>query len=95
MAYAFHGLRNEGMMDIFGYLESCKFRYHLNHADFWSGFFPTTDQDFVLKIKEALAEKDLDLVDIAVDQADVWDKYAEVGIQVAMVRDVLEKLRLG
>jgi sugar phosphate isomerase/epimerase len=73
MAYAFHGLLRAGVMDIFGYLESVRYRYHLDAADLWSGFFPTLEEDFVRRVGEALVERDLVLVDIAVDHADVWD----------------------
>ena len=34
-SYAFHGLVRSGRMDVFGYLESCKYRYHLRTADIW------------------------------------------------------------
>jgi len=77
LSYSFRGLYNQGMMDIFGYLETCKYRYHLDAADLWSGFFPTTDEAFVQKVREVLQEKDLTLADIAVDEAHVWEAEAE------------------
>jgi hypothetical protein len=40
LSYSFRGLLNEGKMDVFGYLESCKYRYGLEAADLWSGFLP-------------------------------------------------------
>ena len=33
MSYSFHGLRNIGAMDIFGYLETVRYRYNLQTAD--------------------------------------------------------------
>jgi sugar phosphate isomerase/epimerase len=73
LSYSFRGLYNAGMMDVFGYLETCKFRYGLNAADLWSGFFPTTEDEFVLKVGEGLQERDMELADIAVDGANVWE----------------------
>jgi|SRR6266542_3587728 len=73
MSYSFRGLLKEGKMDVFGYLETCKYRYHLDAADIWNGFLPTTDEDFIRKVKDALVERDLVLADLCVDQAHVWD----------------------
>lgn len=33
MSYSFHGLRNLGAMDVFGYLETVRYRYGLQTAD--------------------------------------------------------------
>ena len=50
-SYAFHGLLREGMMDVFGYLETCKYRYGLASADIWNGFLPTIEDDFLAKVQ--------------------------------------------
>lgn len=73
LSYSFRGLLQSGEMDVFGFLETCRYRYGLGWADIWSGHFTSTEEDFVLKIKNALEERDLKLADIAVDQAHVWD----------------------
>ena len=73
LSYSFRGLLKAGVMDVFGYLETCKYRYHLDAADLWSGFFPSTDEALVQKIGEGLRERDMELADIAVDQAHVWE----------------------
>ena len=39
-----------GRMDVFGYLESCKYRYGLSAADIWNGFLVSTDDDYIQKI---------------------------------------------
>lgn len=77
LSYSFRGLQKAGMMDIFGYLETCKYRYNLQAADLWSGFFPTTDEEFIDKVKEALVSRDMELADIAVDQAHIWEDDPE------------------
>ncbi len=72
-SYAFHGLLERGMIDVFGYLESCRYRYHLHTADIWNGMLPTTDDDFLLKVKEALTQRELSLENLCVDGAHTWD----------------------
>ncbi len=72
-SYAFHGLLGEGKMDVFGYLESCKFRYRVDMADIWNGMLPTTDESFIRKVREAMDEKEMGLANLCVDGAHVWD----------------------
>jgi hypothetical protein len=81
LSYSFRGLLAEGRMDIFGYLETCKYRYKLGAADVWSsgpkGFLPSLDNSFLRKVKDALDEREMVLADIAVDSAQVWDDDPE------------------
>ncbi len=72
-SYAFHGLLENGMMDVFGYLETCKYRYHLDSADIWNGFFPTTEDDFLKKVDQGLKERELLLANLCVDSAHIWE----------------------
>jgi len=72
-SYSFHGLLDAGMIDVFGYLESCKYRYHLGAADIWNGMLPTTDDDFLKKVKDALGERELELANLCVDDAHIWE----------------------
>lgn len=73
LSYSFRGLLAQGKMNVFGYLESCKYRYGLDAADLWSGFLPTLDESYLQKVREALVERDLELADLAADQAHVWE----------------------
>lgn len=72
-SYAFHGLLREGKMDIFGYLESCTYRYHLRSADIWNGFLTSTEDDYLAKVKDALDERGLVLANLCVDGAHLWE----------------------
>lgn len=72
-SYAFHGLLAQGMMDVFGYLETCKYRYHVGAADIWNGFFPTIESDFIKKVKAALDEREMALANLCVDGPHIWD----------------------
>jgi sugar phosphate isomerase/epimerase len=76
LSYSFRGLLMEGMMDVFGHLESLKYRYDLDAADLWSGTLASTDEDYLKKVKDALDERELVLADLAVDQANVWEDDA-------------------
>jgi len=72
-SYAFHGLLREGKMDLFGYLESCKYRYHLDSADIWNGMLLSTEDDYLAKVKDALDERGLALANLCVDGAHLWE----------------------
>ncbi len=72
-SYAFHGLLEQGVMDLFGYLESCRYRYHLKSADIWNGMLVSTDMDYLKKVKCGLEERDLELANLCVDEAHIWE----------------------
>jgi sugar phosphate isomerase/epimerase len=76
-SYAFHGLLREGKMDVFGYLESVKYRYGLQVADIWNGMLPSMDLDDLAKVKDALQERELTLANLCVDGAHIWEDDAE------------------
>ena len=68
LSYSFHGLVGLGMMDIFHYFETCRYRYGLDAADLWNGMFKSTDDDFIDKVRRALEERQLVIPNIAVDE---------------------------
>jgi len=72
-SYAFNGLLGKGMMDVFGYLETLKYRYGLYAADIWNGMLTSTDEDYLKKIKEAMDERELMLANLCVDGAHLWE----------------------
>jgi len=72
-SYAFHGLLGEGKMDVFGYLESVKYRYGLGAADIWNGMLTSTDEGYLKKIRESMDERELILANLCVDGAHVWE----------------------
>jgi sugar phosphate isomerase/epimerase len=73
MSYSFHQLAAEGEIDLFGYLETCRYRLGLRTADIWNGMLASTEEDYLRKVKEALEERDLALVNLAVDGAHLWE----------------------
>jgi sugar phosphate isomerase/epimerase len=72
-SYSFHGLLAAGQIDLFGYLESCKYRYHLDSADIWNGMLLSTDDDYLAKVKQGLDERELVLANLCVDGAHIWE----------------------
>jgi sugar phosphate isomerase/epimerase len=77
-SYAFHGLLRAGQIDLFGYLESCRYRYDLRTADIWNGMLTSLDDDYLAKVKAALAERELTLVNLCVDGPHIWEDDAAV-----------------
>lgn len=73
LSYSFRGLLEAGKIDIFGYLETCKYRYHLSIADIWNGFLPSMEESFLRKVREALDERELTLTDYCADQVNIWE----------------------
>lgn len=80
-SYSFHSLVASGMMDVFGYLEACRYRYQLNTADIWNGLMGNDpgvylQEDFLKKVKEAMAERGLTLVNYHADGCHFWEADA-------------------
>ncbi len=76
-SYSFHGLHAEGKIDVYGYLESCRYRYGLDTADFWNGLIGTTDTDYLIKVRHAAEERDLTIVNYHVDGPHLWEDACE------------------
>ncbi|MDR1531742.1 MAG: sugar phosphate isomerase/epimerase [Clostridiales bacterium] len=64
-------------MDVFHYLETCRFRYNLDTADIWNGFLISYEDDYLRKIREALDERELTLVNLCCDYAHPWHEDPE------------------
>jgi len=73
MSYSFHGLHNVGTMNLFGYLETVRYRYGLSTADIWNGFIESYDEAYIRLVKQNLDERGLTVVNVCCDQAHVWD----------------------
>lgn len=80
-SFAFHGLKAAGMIDVFGYLETCKYRYGLQTADIWNGLIDSDPEkylndEFTKKLKTALEERELTLVNYHADGCHLWEDDA-------------------
>lgn len=72
-SYSVHGLLAEGKIDVFGYLESCKYRYGLDTADLWNGLVGTTDEDYIRKVRQAVEEREMTVVNYHADGCHLWE----------------------
>jgi sugar phosphate isomerase/epimerase len=87
LSYSFHGLVSAGMMDIFHFFETCKYRYDLNAADLWNGMITSTDDDFVNKVHAALEDRQLVVPNIAVDGTTIMQVEGEDPARHRAVQD--------
>ncbi len=71
-SWSFHALFNSGKMDLFGYLQSIKYRYRLHHADIWDGMLLSTEDSYIQCIQETLTEEELTIACLSMDGAQVW-----------------------
>jgi sugar phosphate isomerase/epimerase len=92
-SYAFHGLLRERAIDLFGYLESCRYRYDLRTADIWNGMLASTDEGYLAKVKGALVERELTLVNLCVDGPHIWED--DPAVRERHYRDALTYLRVA
>jgi len=82
-SFSFHGAVAEGTLDIFGYLEACRYRYHLDAADIWNGLLGADvevqlDEDRLIKVRRALDERSLVCVNYHADGCHPWEDDADV-----------------
>jgi sugar phosphate isomerase/epimerase len=73
MSYGFHGLLDKGVMDIYGFLESCAFRYRVRAVDIWNGMLKSMEKAYIDNIHTALKERELELANLCVDGAHIWE----------------------
>jgi len=71
-SYSFHKLLAAKMIDVYGYLESLRYRYHLLNADIWNGFLQEMDKDDLKKLRTALDDRDLTVASLCCDGAHAW-----------------------
>jgi sugar phosphate isomerase/epimerase len=76
-SYSFHGLLAEGKIDAFGYLESCKYRYGLDAADFWNGIIGSTDEAYIRKVRQAVEAREMTVANYHVDGCHLWEDDPE------------------
>ncbi len=82
-SFSFHGMVAEGTMDIFSYLEACRFRYHLDTADIWNGLLgPTVEAQLdtarLHKVRTAMDDRGLVCVNYHADGCHPFEPDADV-----------------
>jgi sugar phosphate isomerase/epimerase len=89
-AFSFYQLLSQGEMNIYGYLETVKYRYRLDTVDLWNGFFVNRDvpiwelpgDDELMKMKRNLDDRQLTVANLAVDRAHLWDPDPDIREQL-------------
>jgi sugar phosphate isomerase/epimerase len=76
-SYSVHGLLAEGRIDAFGYLESCRYRYGLDTADFWNGLIGTVEESYLRKVRQAVEEREMTVVNYHADGVHLWEDEPE------------------
>jgi sugar phosphate isomerase/epimerase len=71
-SYSFHKLLEKKMIDVYGYLESLKYRYHVPNADIWNAFLKGMDTEEIHRIRKAMDERGLSLASLCCDGAHLW-----------------------
>jgi sugar phosphate isomerase/epimerase len=77
-SFSFHGAQADGTMDVFGYLEACRYRYHLGTADIWNGLLGSDvelqlDPERLAKVRRAMDERELVCVNYHADGCHPWE----------------------
>ncbi len=81
-SFSFHGALEAGTLDVFGYLEACRYRYHLDTADIWNGLLGSDvevqlDTARLHKVRTAMDERDLVCVNYHADGCHPWEEDSE------------------
>ncbi|NLG25094.1 MAG: TIM barrel protein [Clostridiales bacterium] len=71
-SFSFHGLMAIGEMDVFRYFEAVRHRFHLDAADIWNGMLISYDDDYLRRVRRAMDECGLTLVNLCCDKAHIW-----------------------
>jgi sugar phosphate isomerase/epimerase len=76
-SYTFNHLSSSGRMNVFGFLETCKYRYGLQAVEIWNETLASLDEGYLAEVKAGLAEREIVLACLCVDDAHIWEDDAE------------------
>jgi hypothetical protein len=84
--FSFHGELASGSLNIFTYLEACRYRYRLNTADIWSGLLGSDadralSNDYLAQVRRAMDERGLVCVNYHADGCHPWEDDPAVRLQ--------------
>jgi sugar phosphate isomerase/epimerase len=77
-SFSFHGALADGTMDVFTYLEACRYRYNLHTADIWNGLLgrdveAQLNEERLKKVRRAMDERNLICVNYHADGCHPWE----------------------
>ncbi len=95
-SYSFHKMIQDGELDIFGYFDLLKYRYHVDWADIWTeGCFKSLDKDYMKAIRKGLDQRGLKVANLCVDGPYVWcDDPEERAAHKKQMLEYLEAARI-
>lgn len=73
-SYSFHGLLAAGVMNLFHYFETVRYRYNLDTADIWNGMLASYEEGYLELVKQQMEEHGLQLVNLCCDGAHIWNQ---------------------
>jgi sugar phosphate isomerase/epimerase len=77
-SYSFNKMINAGTLNVFGYMDLLKYRYHAGWADIWTqGCLTSFDDGYIKSIRDHMDRLDLKLANLCVDGPFVWADSAE------------------
>ncbi|WP_274650596.1 sugar phosphate isomerase/epimerase family protein [Paenibacillus humicola] len=91
-SWSFRELFAAGELSIFGYLQSLKYRYHLDCADIWPGMFTSMDDGYFRRIKAAADAEGIAITSLASDML-VW--HDDPAVRERQRRDTLRFLDIA
>lgn len=82
-SFSFHGALADGSLNVFTYLEACRYHYHLNTADIWSGLLGNDvnvalSDEFLNKVRREMDRRGLVCVNYHADGCHPWEDGADV-----------------
>lgn len=91
-SFSFHGAVGNKTVDVFGYLEACRYRYHLDTADIWNGLLGDDvemqlDEGRLRAVRQAMDDRDLVCVNYHADGCHPWEDDAETRAQHRKLAD--------
>ncbi len=72
-SYTFNHLTSSGRMNVFGFLETSKYRYGLQAVEIRNETLESLDEAYLAGVKDGLTERELVLACMCVDDAHIWE----------------------
>jgi sugar phosphate isomerase/epimerase len=93
MSYSFYPMTRAGVMDVFGYLETIRYRYGLRTADLWNWTLTSAKRDYVRAVRRGLVEREMELAGLNVSNYLIWDD--DPGVRNYNHRNILANLQIA
>lgn len=92
-SYSFHESVAKGQVNVFTYLMLLKYKYHVSHADIWTGIVTSKEDDFIKEIRKTMDRYELSLANLCVDGPHLWADDPEE--RAAHKKEMLEYINIA